>query len=261
MIDLHCHLLPDVDDGSASLPESVDMIHQYLRAGYTGAVCTSHFHPDRYLVGATQIEEGVALLQEECQRQGLSFYLYCGHEIFATAQTPKQIQSGEALPLAGSRYVLLELPFDVAPASLSNMLFQLQLNGYIPIIGHLERYRYVQEHEGWADPLIQKGALIQLNLWSLSGDFGSASYKVAHRLMETNRVHFLSTDAHGTTGRSADVGQILDSLRKTYGTERIDQLTKTNPSKVVENRGIDPGFDQIIREAKPKKGFFRRLFS
>jgi protein-tyrosine phosphatase len=203
MIDLHCHLVPLVDDGAQSIEESMAMIRAYRATGYTGAVCTSHYHPDRYLVTREQVEEGVILLQEACEKERIDFSLYAGHEIYATAHTPAHLREKKALSLANSRYVLLELPFDVTPTALPTMLFQLQLDGFIPIIGHLERYRYVQKHIDWADAIIKNGGLIQLNLWSLAEEAaGSGAYKAGHALLKTNRVHFLSTDAHGSSGRS-----------------------------------------------------------
>lgn len=240
------------------------MIRAYRAAGYTGAVCTSHYHPDRYLVTREQVEEGVILLQEACEKERIDFSLYAGHEIYATAHTPAHLREKKALSLANSRYVLLELPFDVTPTALPTMLFQLQLDGFIPIIGHLERYRYVQKHIDWADAIIKNGGLIQLNLWSLAEEAaGSGAYKAGHALLKTNRVHFLSTDAHGSSGRSPAVGPILKALQKLYGEERIAVLTKTNPQKVIKNEFISSDYEEVKREPEKetkRTGLFGRLF-
>lgn len=225
----------------------------YLDAGYAGAVCTSHFHPDRYTVSADAVQTGVKRLQALCDSQGLDFRLYAGHEIYAMGKTPVQLAAGEALSLAGSRYVLLELPWDVAPASLPGMLFQLQLEGYVPILGHCERYSYVQENISWLDEFVRAGTLVQVNLWSLLADFDREAYHTGHALLKTNRVHFLASDAHGTAGRHPHTADLIRQLRKIYGDEPMDRLTVDYPRKVIANEPIAAG--PILQERKTKRWF------
>ncbi len=264
MIDLHCHLLPYVDDGSESIEESIEMIRMYKRSGYSGAVCTSHYYPEKYAVTREQVLESIAALQEELLRQELTFDLYPGNEIFLDVQTPKVMEENRAASLNGSRYLLLELPFLTKPNYARDLIYRLQLNGYIAVLAHCERYSYVQDDPEWLLELIKIGCLIQVNIGSISSNPGGRVFRTLETLLDSGMVHLIATDAHGSSGRSPAVETQLAAFQERMGEEWFQRIAVNNPKKVIQNQFISSGYDRIMmektEEPKKKKGFFQKLF-
>lgn len=237
MIDLHSHLLPCVDDGATGFREAYQMVQKYKQAGFQGAVVTPHYDADRYLVNAAKVDYTLKLLKDMLQETGVDFSLYPGNEIRLSAKTLMELRGGSVHSLAKSRYVLIEFPFTSFPHYAAEMIFRLQMDAYIPILAHCERYRYVQDNPEILKPFLQTGCLIQANISSIEGNRSAETLKW---LMERNMVHILATDAHRAEGRSPDVRESLEKLRRLFGNEMIEQCTVTRPQAVVEDRIIRP---------------------
>lgn len=264
MIDLHNHLIPGVDDGAVDLAESVQMVRQYLESGYRGAVCTSHYYPGGYETTRQLIDEGIGRLSQALLRQGLEFDLYPGNELFLDMNTLEKLNAEEVYSLNNSRFVLLELPFQTEPNYGMNMVYQLQLKGYVPILAHCERYTYVQKNTDWLLEYIRKGCLIQGNLSSLRSPEDSSTRKTLLELMDRHMIHFLCTDAHGTQLRSPAVADLFPQLKERLGEGRFQRILVDNPRKVVQNQFLSSSYDDIPvveNQEKPKKRtLFERFF-
>ncbi|WP_425538132.1 tyrosine-protein phosphatase [Microaceticoccus formicicus] len=264
MIDIHNHIIPGVDDGSVSIEDSMEMVKQYIASGYKGVICTSHHYPQKYDVTAEMIKDGIKLLNEECKKQGLVFSFYPGNEIYLDESTLTKLDKREISSLNGSRYVLIELPFLTKPHYARSLIYQLQLKGYIPILAHVERYKYVQDDLDWLLDFIKSGCLMQVNISSISRDKNSDEYKTIMTLLKRNMVHFIATDAHRSTWRTPEVSKELEMFRKVLGADEFQRVALVNPVKVISDEFISSAYEKIIfeeeKEKNKKPGVFARIF-
>ena len=252
MIDIHNHIIYGVDDGARDVEESLRMIEIYKEAGFDQIIATSHYDSSRYKVDAGEIKEKVDILNDEIDKQGLDFRIYPGHEIQVELDMIKKLKSGELLTLNGSKYVLCELSFVNKPTFLKDLFYNLQLEGYIPIIAHAERYPYVADHIEWLEDFIKAGALVQINYSSIKSHF-----ETTRRLLERNMVHILGTDAHQSEWRSPDISEYKDEILNIISKEKFETISTINPGKIIDNEFISSDYDKIIRPVeKKKKGIF-----
>lgn len=264
MIDLHTHVLYGVDDGADDIEETVDMMDLYVQAGYTDIIITPHHDPHRYQVTAQAVRDGVNLLAQIAKEKAFKLNFYPGHEIQLQSQTLQMLQAGEVLTLNDSRYLLIELPFQTKPYYAKELLYRLQLSGYVPIIAHPERYFYAQANPQAFLDLIGPGCLMQLNLTSLIGS--GKTLETSLEFIDLGWIQLVSTDAHKATGRSPNQSQALDKLKEYVGAEVFEKLTQTNPKKILEDQHISIDHRPIdLSQAKPQArergGFFQWIKS
>lgn len=254
---IHNHLIPNVDDGSISIEMSIEMVKQYIKSGYKGAIVTPHYDKSRYVVLGNQVKSGVDSLKDILKKEKINFELYCGNEIQIDENSLDDIKEKKALRLNNSMYVLSELPFTSKPSYVNSMIYEFQLEGLIPIIAHPERYFYFQKDIDLLVDIIEKGALLQINLSSLSN---STTYETAKELLERNMVHFVSTDAHRNIQRSPDVKKELELLLDIVGEEKYIKLTTTNTKKVIDNEFVKSDAEMIVRKDNKNKKSKKRKF-
>lgn len=252
MIDIHNHIVYGVDDGSRNLDESIKMVELYKKAGFDQIIATSHYDKSRYTVDANEIKEKVSIINDEIEKRTLDFKVYPGHEIQVELDMIKKIKSGDLLTLNNSRYVLCELSFVNKPTFLKDLFYNLELEGYVPIIAHVERYPYVENNIEWLEDFIKMGALIQINYSSIKSNF-----EITRELLERNMVHIIGTDSHQSEWRNPDIRAYKDEMLKIVSEERFEILSTINPAKVINDEFISSEYDKIIKpEKREKKGIF-----
>lgn len=252
MIDIHNHIVYGVDDGSRNLDESIKMVELYKKAGFDQIIATSHYDKSRYTVDANEIKEKVSIINDEIEKRTLDFKVYPGHEIQVELDMIKKIKSGNLLTLNNSRYVLCELSFVNKPTFLKDLFYNLELEGYVPIIAHVERYPYVENNIEWLEDFIKMGALIQINYSSIK-----SNYEITRELLERNMVHIIGTDSHQSEWRNPDIRAYKDEMLKIVSEERFEILSTINPAKVINDGFISSEYDKIIKpEKREKKGIF-----
>ena len=248
MIDIHNHIIYEVDDGSRSKDESLSMIELYKKAGFDQIIATSHYDKSRYMVDSNEIRQKVVILNDEIEKRSLDFKVYPGHEVQVELNMVKKIKKGDILSLNGSRYVLCELSFVNKPNFLKDLFYDLQLEGYIPIIAHAERYPYVENDIEWLEDFIKAGALIQINYSSIK-----SRHEVTRRLLERNMVHIIGTDAHQSEWRNPDIRSYKDEILDIISEDKLETLTTINPAKVINDQFISSEYDKIVRTKEKKK--------
>ena len=257
MIDIHNHIIYGVDDGSRSLDESLSMIKLYIEAGFTEIIATSHFDRSRYMVDAQEIREKVAIINDELAKMGIDFKVHPGHEIQVEIDMLKKIREGSLLRLNDSRYVLCELPFGSKPNFLKDLIYKIQLEGYVPIIAHAERYSYVESDIDWLVDFIKMGALIQINYSSIN-----SHYETTKTLLERNMVHIIATDAHQSEWRNPYIVDYKEKILGLIGQDKFDKLARLNPGLVISDKYIDSEYDNVVKKEKEEKrsifNFWRR---
>ncbi len=243
MIDLHCHLLPGADDGPATLADSIAMARAAYQDGVQAVIVTPHEgpwleqHPGPDAGSVLRAQVGA--LEEEIRRAGLPLALYPGMEVVLDMDLPQRLQSGRAVPLAAGPYILVELPMLQRPLYMERVVFELQVQGWRPILAHAERYPYVQEAPELLVPLVERGLLIQITVRSLTGAVGRPAQQTARRLLRRDMVHCLASDGHAASGPRAPVlTPGLQVAARLVGPARSRALVTELAGRVLGHGGV-----------------------
>lgn len=237
MIDFHSHILPNIDDGSKSLEDSIEMIKEAKQAGFTKIISTSHYIEDYYDASEQERTKLINELKEKVQDIGIELYL--GNEIYITNQITDLIAEKKASTMNNSKYVLFELPMNSKPIDAKEVVFRLMEKGYVPIIAHPERYSYVKKDIEYVRELAEMGALFQSNYGSSIGMYGNDAKKTQKKLLKEGLIHFFGSDVHKAEQVYPQMPKILKKLSKIISEEELELLTTINPQKVLDNEDIE----------------------
>lgn len=234
MIDLHSHMLPNVDDGSDSLSASIELVKEAIKLGIHDIVLTPHYEvtPVRMIPGVN-IKEQFLKFCEEIKKQNLEVNLYLGNEVTHEENLLNDIKDKKILTINNSRYILLELDFYSLDLEIGEYIYELSLLGYQVIIAHVERYIYT--NYSYVEMLVNEGALIQVNANALISK-DSNMKKMIFRLIKNNLVHFISSDVH--QGRENKMQEAYQVVARKFNKDIANKLFIDNPRKVLLNEDI-----------------------
>lgn len=235
MIDLHCHILPDLDDGAADLTTALAMARAFVADGVSRVACTPHILPGLYHNKGPGIQAAVAKLRAELDREGIALGLVAGADNHIAPDCVSQLRTGQMLTLAGSRYVLIEPPHHVVPQRIEQVFFDLLMAGYVPILTHPERLRWIDSDYALIQKLARAGVWMQITAGSLAGVFGSRVQYWAERMLDEGVVDVLATDAHDVDRRRPDLSRARELAAKRLGDDEAWHLVSTRPRGVLDN--------------------------
>jgi protein-tyrosine phosphatase len=235
MIDLHCHILPGLDDGAADLSVSTHMAKAFVADGVAIVACTPHILPGLYHNSGPQIRQATAHLQQHLDRQGIPLRLVTGADNHVTPSFVTELRSGHLLSLADTRYVLVELPHHVAPPRLEELFFSLLGASYVPILTHPERLTWIQSHYQVVQRLVHAGVWMQVTAGSLTGAFGRNARYWGERMLEEGCIHIVATDAHDVNRRPPNLSQGRELAARRVGETEAQHLVVTRPGGVLCN--------------------------
>lgn len=241
MTDLHCHILPGVDDGAQDLAESLEMARMAAASGVRAIVATPHCNvPENQLKNYldTPFLEQFAQLRGAIEEEQIPLRLYAGVEVFCTPQIPDLLREQWLLPLAGSRYLLAEFYFDESPDLMHHCFHEISRQGFIPVIAHPERYEAVQRYPQLIQDWFAGGLIIQLNKGSILGKLGSRAQDTSRWILERGLAHVVASDAHGTRSRTPFMGELQRHLESNYPPEYARILLSVNPDRIVRNLAV-----------------------
>lgn len=241
MLDIHCHILPGIDDGSPDLETSVKMARAAAKSGVDTIIATPHCNIPGAAFPNYQSEELSHKLQElsECiQSENIPLKILPGAEILATEELPELLRSRKLPTLADSQYLLTEFYFDESPSFMDRIFRQIRAQGLIPVIAHPERYDAVQENPMLAADWFEAGYIIQVNKGSILGSLGEGAELTARWLIERGLVHAVASDAHGARHRTADMSEIFNELLRISSSEYADILLELNPRRIAANQPV-----------------------
>lgn len=240
MYDLHCHILPGLDDGADGLEEAVEMAALAAREGTDGIAATPHtniLHGYRNYWDERLLDM-LNRLQDRLDALGIPLRLYAGQEINLTDDVLPLLREGRLITLNRSRYLLTEFSFRDTPAHMKELLTPLLDAGYIPVIAHPERYACIQEE--WRNCLLFKelGCAVQINKGSVTGSFGPAAARAAHRILGAGLCDLVASDGHSVYRRRPELRSVHEWLSANFSIAYADHLTKTNPCRILNDAGL-----------------------
>ena len=238
MIDVHSHIIPNVDDGSSSVSETFEMIEEARKIGFTDIILTSHFLLNSYETNSKELVFWKEKLQEVLDKKEIDVKLHSGMEIYISSQMEELIKKKKLLTLANSRYMLIELPLSSTVKNLDYVLYFLESISIKPIIAHPERYPFVQENPDYLFELEEMGALFQANFGSIIGMYGGKAKKTLKILLKNNLISFFGSDVHKPEQVYNKIPKIIKKLKKVISDEEFIEFTEINPQKVLNNEDI-----------------------
>lgn len=234
MIDIHCHLLPGLDDGAQSMEEAIVMAEAAVRDGIETVIATPHHANRKYDNEAAQVIPAVGRLNQELGKRQIPLTVAAGQEIHVRFDLLDRAERGELLGLADSPYMLLELPDDRVPREFSEWIHELRLIGVTPVIAHPERNIEIIRNPELLAEWVRLGALSQVTSHAVTGRFGSRMQKVTLDLCRRNLVHFCASDAHNTRNRPFALREAYEVIRDRVGAEYVDYY-QGNARRIVES--------------------------
>lgn len=237
MNDIHSHLLWNVDDGPATLEESIHLLEKAVNEGITGIIATSHFQHPLYSVNFNQVQDMVKVLQIEIEKNNIPLKIYTGHEVRLSPNVTQLYKSFQLHTLANSNYVLLELPSYAVPLYTFHIVQELLKEGITPIIAHPEKNNEIYENPTLLEKLVRTGALAQITAGSLTGYFGRRVQKFSLDLVKANLIHTYGSDVHNLSKRPFLFKEGLAFLEKKKQLDVVDLVLENN-YRVINNMPI-----------------------
>jgi protein-tyrosine phosphatase len=239
VIDIHCHILPGLDDGPREVEEALEMCRVSLAEGVTAVIATPHLYQGMFQTDRESILESYALVREALESEKIPLKLYVGADVHLVPDLGKRLEEGAALTLNRSPYLLLELPARVLPPNLNEIIYGLLSQGYVPILTHPERNDAILRRQDILLDLLHYGALCQITAMSVTGEFGTECERFACALIEAGAAHFIASDAHSTTWRSPGLMRAVQVAEEIVGKEKARCLVQDYPEAVLSGHKIE----------------------
>lgn len=248
MIDIHSHILFNVDDGAKNIEESITLLRQAEKIGITDIVCSSHFYIERY--ENKDYNENFKILKKEIEKQGIKINIYKGNEIALLGDIFSRLE--DINTVNNSKYILVELKRGLIFLLYKKFLQRFIELGYRPILAHVERYPFIKVEE--FKELYNIGVIFQMNVKTVK----RLTPKMKYLLIE-GYVKIIATDVHNIEFRNYELGNYFDELKKIIGEEKFKELIYENQRKILNNEEIILEIKEENNEVK-KINFFSSLF-
>ncbi len=236
MIDLHCHFIPNVDDGPQTVQEAVELAEAAVADGISLSVLTPHVHPTRYRNTRSSLQAEFEAFQKLLKLRGLPLDIRLGGEMRLEPESLELILQ-EEVPFLGTvdgyRILLLEFPHQLIPVgseAFVGKLFDLKIR---PLIAHPERNKSAMTRPERLRPFVEMGCWLQLTAGSLAGRFGEAAYKTALYFLEQEWVWVLATDAHNMKHRPPLLSEGRDAANRLLGADLARRMVQERPARIL----------------------------
>ncbi len=230
MIDIHCHILPDIDDGAADLQTALEMARMASESGVTDLVATPHFHAPEQIGPIRQCYARFAKSLRDAQ---IPLRLWPGAEVLCLPSTPQLATEGQLPTLGPGKYVLSEFYFDESFAYMDQMLADIAGCGYRIVVAHPERYDAIQHDPSRLRRWAMEGYVFQMNKGSVLGDLGARAQTAANDILAMGLAHLIASDAHGCLRRTPHMTGLAKWVEEHCDERYGDILLYENPRRVL----------------------------
>ncbi|SFZ80651.1 protein-tyrosine phosphatase [Devosia enhydra] len=263
-IDIHCHLLFGLDDGSGSIETSLAMARMALADGTELVLCTPHITPGIYDNTASRIDAALSAFRQDLDAASIGLAVAMGADVHMAPDLLPKLRAGEIPTLAGSRYFLFEPPHHVLPPRMEQLLASLLEAGYVPILTHPERLSWVEQHYDLIRRLSAMGIPMQLTAGSITGRFGPRIRQLSERMLDDGLVDIIASDGHNLTSRPPSLSAAHALVAARLGQAEADAMMRLRPSAIVANADLParpgPSSDAPQKQGRQAgwAGWFRR---
>lgn len=255
MIDIHNHLLIGVDDGPRLESEAIDLLKQAQSNGISDIIVTPHHRSGGFYNPQSKILEEIERLNQLICNNNIDIRIHPGQEIRVNGEIVSELKSKISLSLNHSKYVLIELPFSEVPHYVNQLLFDLQMNGFIPVIAHPERCKPIEKNPDILTGFIERGAIAQVTANSIAGVLGKEIQQKSLKMLKSNLVHIIGSDAHHSKNRPFMLKEAYEVVRKEIGPTCVN-LLKFNAEAILNNKEVkikSPKQNLGVTQVKRKK--------
>lgn len=236
IIDVHCHLIPEVDDGAKTLEMALAMIQKEYDEGVRRIILTPHFRRRMFEPDKKIVYDNYKMLKSEVKNQLPDMKLYLGCEVHASMGMVDRLHKNPQFCMAGSDYVLVEFSESDEVGFIKERIRAVYMAGYKPIIAHMERYPHLMKRLDVVEELADTGVLLQVNADSILGKEGWKIKWLCKKLLKEHLVHLVGSDAHNLTDRPSRLGECADYVEKKLGREYAKRLFIKNPMKIIKTQ-------------------------
>lgn len=236
MIDIHSHILFNLDDGAPDIESSIAMANEAYSSGFTDIICTPHFN--KFHFGQFPKEEAtnkLQLLQQKLQDLNCPIRLHLGNEVYLADSFEDALANNTFFTLANSKYILIEFSMSIEYNMMENIIFSIISSGKIPILAHPERYTYIQDKKKKIYEYVDMGVLLQTNFGSILGMYNSKAKSTIKFLLKEHLVSFIASDAHRPSQIYNNINLAKNKLLKKISNEDFNKITCDNPQKILLN--------------------------
>ena len=234
-VDIHCHILPGVDDGSQTPEETKAMLQKAWDEGIQIMVATPHYHKQRGKNDIELIKKQLLLTRKLAKEVNPKMQICLGMEIYYGEDVPELLKEGRVVSIRKSRYILVEFSPGDEFQYILNAVRKLQMSGHTVIIAHIERYNCLRKDISNVEYLREMGAYLQVNTGSITGSYGRSVKKFLREVLKAHLVQLVGTDAHGSERRTPKMQEAYKEVVKRCGEEYADQIFGQNAKKVLRN--------------------------
>jgi len=259
LIDVHCHILPGIDDGPKELEESLAMARSYAAMGFRAVVATPHCIPGTHsMPDIGLIRARADMVREALNGEGIDLTIFVGMEIAMDPLVLPLLREGRLLPVADGPYLMIESPFQRFPLGWEGIVAGIRKLGYKVLLAHPERCASLAQKPSLVDDIKDTGVFVQVNLDSVAGLNGRRAQQAALRFAEKGCLHCLATDSHDSRHRCPDmVIRTAEAVGALVSREELQLLLKVNPERVLRGQDMDAVLlRQTAIPARPRRRWF-----
>lgn len=259
MIDIHCHILPHLDDGPKNIEESIKMCRIAVDDGIKNIVATPHTMNGIYINNRQTINKAVQDLNLILLDNHINLAIISGAEVHVNYNIMDLLNQGTAMTINDNkRYLMLEFPVLTIPPRIKDQIFELKLEGITPIFSHPERNVAIQDNINLIYDLIKQGGIIQITAMSLTGEFGPTPKKCAQKMLDLNLAHIIASDAHSANIRTPRLTEAIEIASEIVGDQYAKNMVINFPEAIINGISLD---EKLPEPKERNKSFFQRLFN
>lgn len=236
IFDIHCHIVPGVDDGATDIEETRKLLRMEYKQGVRNIIATPHFRFRMFETPVEKVKEQFKLVEKAAAEISPDLHVYLGCEFHSTMEMLPMLREKKVMTMAGSRYVLTEFSHNSEENYIHERISALLSGGYKPIIAHIERYEATRTSLDFVEELVNMGAYMQINADSIIGKDGFFTRRYCNKAMKYGLIHFVGSDCHNSTQRITRIGEAYKMTAKNLGQDYADELFIHNPEKILKNK-------------------------
>ena len=234
--DIHCHIVPGVDDGATDIGETVKLLRMEYEQGVRTVIATPHFRFRMFETPAEKVREQFRLVEKAASEISPDLHVYLGCEFHANMEMLPMLREQKVMTMAGSRYVLTEFSHNSEESYIRERLGALLSGGYKPIVAHIERYEATRNSLDFVEELADMGVYMQINADSITGKDGFFTKRYCNKIMKDGLLHFVGSDCHNSAKRSCRIGEAYRMVSAKFGQDYADELFIHNPEEILKQK-------------------------